>query len=139
MTKQQLREVIRAIIKKELTESQPAIAPTKPTIKPTTPTPKPNKPRRLGNPSVKPKPKATMTEADMVAKIVKRFRTSKPIEETGKTWSEGYEEGYNKGYEDASRGIKNKFNNQSPPNITFPKFKDEYGNTDWRDTGEMGG
>lgn len=77
MTKQQLREVIRAIIKKELTESQPAIAPTKPTIKPATPTPKPNKPRRLGNPSVKPKPKATMTEADMVAKIVKRFRRAK--------------------------------------------------------------
>jgi hypothetical protein len=32
---------------------------------------------------------------------------------------------------------KNQTNKYS--NTPFPKIKDEYGNTDWRDTGEMGG
>jgi hypothetical protein len=78
MTKDQLREAIRAVIRKELAEAQPAIAPTKPVTKPGIAQPtKPSKPRRLGNPNVSPKPKATMTEADMVAKIVKRFRRAK--------------------------------------------------------------
>ena len=76
MTKDQLREAIRAIIKKELTEAQPAVAPPKPGT--TTPTITPKKPGRLGNPAVAPKPKATMTEADMLAKIIKRFRSAKP-------------------------------------------------------------
>ena len=36
------------------------------------------KPRRpLGNPSVKPAPKASMKEAEMLDKIVKRFRSAK--------------------------------------------------------------
>jgi hypothetical protein len=74
MTQKELRETIRNIIKKVLSEAQPAVAPPKPGIK--TPT-KPAKPRRIGNPDVKPNPKATMTEADMLAKIVKRFRNVK--------------------------------------------------------------
>jgi len=77
MTKDQLREAIRAIIKKELTEAQPSVAPPKPGT--TTPTITPKKPRRLGNPAVAPKPKAkaTMTEAEMLSKIIKRFKSAK--------------------------------------------------------------
>jgi len=52
----------------------PAVAPGKPGEK--------QKPRRpLGNPSVKPAPKATMSEAEMLAKIVKRFKSAKKINE----------------------------------------------------------
>jgi hypothetical protein len=128
MTKQQLREAIRKIIKAELNEAltttekeeldliedelkyrvktessiptkmlarykelkakakmdeaQPAIAPTKPSPgpaiapgRPGTDAPKPRRP--LGNPDVKPAPKATMTEAEMLAKIIKRFKAKK--------------------------------------------------------------
>ncbi len=80
MTKQQLRETVRRIIKQALTENQPATAPSKPKTEPTVAPGKPaeKKPRRpLGNPEVKPKPKATMTEADILAKIVKRFKSAK--------------------------------------------------------------
>ena len=82
MTKDQLREAIRAVIGKELAEVQPAVAPTKPSPGPTIHPGKPDtgkpKPRRpLGNPGVSPKPKATMTEAEMLAKIIKRFRKAK--------------------------------------------------------------
>lgn len=84
MTKQQqLREAIRRIIRKELAENQPATAPSKPKTEPAVAPGKPaeKKPRRpLGNPEVKPKPKAikaTMTEAEMLAKIVKRFKSAK--------------------------------------------------------------
>lgn len=49
----------------------PTVAPGKPS----TDAPKPRRP--LGNPEVKPKPKATMTEADVLAKIVKRFKAAK--------------------------------------------------------------
>lgn len=75
MTKDQLREAIRAVIRKELAEAQPVVAPPKPTTKPGTGAPKPRRP--LGNPGVNPKPKATMTEAEMLAKIIKRFRKAK--------------------------------------------------------------
>jgi len=46
---------------------EPAVAPGKPAEK---------KPRRpLGNPNVKPQPKATMKEANDLAKIIKRFKS----------------------------------------------------------------
>ena len=80
MTKQQLRETVRRIIKQSLSENQPTTAPSKPKTQPTVAPGKPaeKKPRRpLGNPEVKPKPKATMTEAEMLAKIVKRFKSAK--------------------------------------------------------------
>ena len=82
MTKQQLRETVRNIIRQTLAENQPATAPSKPKTEPTVAPGKPStdkpKPRRpLGNPDVKPKPKATMTEAEMLAKIVKRFKAAK--------------------------------------------------------------
>jgi len=83
MTKKQLIETIRRVIKETLEEAAapspskpketpgPAVAPGKPS----TDKPKPRRP--LGNPDVKPKPKATMTEAEMLAKIVKRFKAAK--------------------------------------------------------------
>jgi hypothetical protein len=64
--------------KQELSENQPATAPSKPKTEPAVAPGKPaeKKPRRpLGNPEVKPKPKATMTEADMLARIIKRFKS----------------------------------------------------------------
>ena len=82
MTKQQLREAIRRIIKQELSEAAPA--PTKPTptkepmVAPGKPAEK--KPRRpLGNPNVQPAPKATATmkEAEMLKQVIKRFKSKK--------------------------------------------------------------
>ena len=87
MTKQQLREAIRRIIKQELSEAAPA--PTKPTptkepmVAPGKPAEK--KPRRpLGNPNVKPQPKATkatMKEAEMLKQVIKRFKSKKSLGE----------------------------------------------------------
>jgi len=87
MTKKQLIETIRRVIKETLEEAA-APAPSKPQEKPGVkepPVKSPGKkePRRpLGNPNVKPEPKAgvkkaTMTEAEMLAKIVKRFKAAK--------------------------------------------------------------
>jgi len=82
MTKKQLIETIRRVIKETLEENAPAPSKPKETPgpavapgKPSTDKPKPRRP--LGNPEVKPKPKATMTEADMLAKIVKCFKAAK--------------------------------------------------------------
>ena len=81
MNKSKLKEMIREIIENVLNENAPA--PSKPKEKPGTTT-KPGKPgekqkprRPLGNPSVKPAPKATMSEAEMLKKIVKRFKSKK--------------------------------------------------------------
>ncbi len=80
MNQSLLRETIREIITKVLNENAPA--PTKPGTSPTVAPGKPGtgkpKPRRpLGNPDVKPKPKASMNEEEMVDKIVKRFQSRK--------------------------------------------------------------
>ena len=83
MTKKQLIETIRRVIKETLEENAPA--PSKPKEKPDVaepPVKSPDKkePRRpLGNPNVKPAPKAkaNMKEAEMLAKIVKRFKAAK--------------------------------------------------------------
>ena len=77
-TTQVLKEVLKRLVK----ENQPAPAPSKPDTKPTTAPGKPGtdrpKPRRpLGNPDVKPKPKAVMSEEEVVDKIVKRFKSKK--------------------------------------------------------------
>jgi hypothetical protein len=79
MTKKQLLEIIRSVIKQELLENKPAVAPTKPGTKPTTPAkPDKQKPRRpLGNPAVKPQPKAKMNEEEVLNKIVARFKSKK--------------------------------------------------------------
>jgi hypothetical protein len=81
MTKQQLREAIRRIIKQELNEAE--TAPAKPktspgTKEPPSKTPGKKEPRRpLGNPNVKPQPKATMEEAEMLKQVIKRFKSKK--------------------------------------------------------------
>jgi hypothetical protein len=85
MSNQAIVEVLKRIMKKAIVENAPA--PAAPGIKenpdvkePPTKAPGKPKPRRpLGNPDVKPAPKAkaTMKEAEMLDKIVKRFRTTK--------------------------------------------------------------
>ena len=101
------------------------IAPGKPGEKP--------KPRRpLGNPNVKPntkaetKPKATMKEADMLAQIIKRFKSKKDLNELGPMykdasgkWTPGidpnpapsaqYLKGYSEGYEDGKNNKPSKY------------------------------
>jgi hypothetical protein len=81
MNKIQLKETIREIITKVLNENAPA--PSKPSTSPG-PAVAPGKPgekqkprRPLGNPNVKPKPKASMNEEEMLAKIIKRFKSKK--------------------------------------------------------------
>ena len=84
MTKQQLREAIRRIIKQELSEAAPAPSKPTPTKEPAVAPGKPaeKKPRRpLGNPNVKPAPKATMKEAEMLKQVIKRFRSKKKTNE----------------------------------------------------------
>jgi hypothetical protein len=90
MTKQQLREAIRSIIKQEVNENAPAETKPKPGVKnPPTKTPGKKEPRRpLGNPEVpkhspspiknetKKKP-ATMEEASKLKDIIQRFRSKK--------------------------------------------------------------
>ena len=82
MNKNKLQEVIREVIEKVLSEG-PATAPTKPSEKPGpavapgkpgTGKPKPRRP--LGNPEVKPNPKAEgLNEEEMLKKIVARFKS----------------------------------------------------------------
>jgi hypothetical protein len=83
MTKQQLIETIRRVIKETLEENVPAPSKPKetpgPAVAPGKPGEKPKPRRPLGNPDVKPAPKAkaNMKEAEMLAKIVKRFKAAK--------------------------------------------------------------
>lgn len=75
-----LKEAIKAAINKVLDENAPA--PSKPSPgpavapgKPDTGKPKPRRP--LGNPDVKPGPKARLKEEEMLKKIVARFKSKK--------------------------------------------------------------
>jgi hypothetical protein len=79
MKVQDLKKIIREIVDKVLAENAPA--PSKPSPgpavapgKPSTDKPKPRRP--LGNPDVKPGPKA-MNEEEMLKKIVARFKSKK--------------------------------------------------------------
>ena len=81
MNKIQLKETIREIITKVLNEnapspSKPSTSPS-PTVAPGKPGEKPKPRRPLGNPDVKPNPKASVNEDEMLAKIVKRFKSKK--------------------------------------------------------------
>jgi hypothetical protein len=81
MEQNKLKEAIRKIVKEILSENQPATAPDKPKTQPAVHPGKPDtgkpKPRRpLGNPNVKPAPKA-MNEEEMLKKIVARFKNKK--------------------------------------------------------------
>ena len=84
----ELRQIIREEIKSVLSENQPAPAPAKPreapdreVAEPGTKPGKEEKRRKLGNPNVKPAPKAktkaTLKEADMISKITQRFKKLK--------------------------------------------------------------
>jgi hypothetical protein len=65
-------ELLRKLVKEVLAEAE-----TKPTTAPPTTAPGKPKPRRpLGNPDVKPNPKA-MNEEEMLNKIVARFKAKK--------------------------------------------------------------
>ena len=77
-----IKELLRKMVREVLAENQPATAPSKPSTSPTVAPGKPGekpKPRRpLGNPDVKPNPKAkAMNEEEMLNKIVARFKAKK--------------------------------------------------------------
>jgi hypothetical protein len=65
-----LRKIVREILAEAGTETKPTTAP------PTTAPGKPKPRRPLGNPDVKPNPKA-MNEEEMLNKIVARFKAKK--------------------------------------------------------------
>ena len=78
-----LRQIIREEIKSVLSENQPSPT-TKPretpgreVADPETKPGKEEKRRKLGNPAVKPATKATIKEADVISKIIKRFKSKK--------------------------------------------------------------
>jgi len=83
MKAQDLKKIIREIVDKVLAENAPAPSKPKPTEKPG-PAVAPGKPdkekdpnrRKIGNPNVKPAPKA-MNEEEMLQKIVARFKSKK--------------------------------------------------------------
>ena len=69
-------KLLRKMVREALAEANAPAAP-KPTTAPPTTAPGKPKPRRpLGNPDVKPNPKA-MNEEEMLAKIVDRFKSKK--------------------------------------------------------------
>jgi hypothetical protein len=77
-----LKEAIKAAIDKVLSENAPAPSKPKPSPGPAVAPGKPDigkpKPRRpLGNPDVKPAPKAGLKEEEMLKKIVARFKSKK--------------------------------------------------------------
>jgi len=81
MNKNKLKEMIREIVDRVLAENAPSPSKPKPSPgpavapgKPDTGKPKPRRP--LGNPEVKPAPKA-MNEEEMLKKIVARFKSKK--------------------------------------------------------------
>jgi len=70
-------KLLRKMVRESLAEANAPAAP-KPTTAPPTTAPGKPKPRRpLGNPDVKPKPKASMNEEEMLNKIVARFKAKK--------------------------------------------------------------
>jgi hypothetical protein len=71
-------KLLRKMVQKALTEAEtaPSKPETKPTVAPGKPGEKPKPRRPLGNPDVKPNPKA-MNEEEMLAKIVDRFKSKK--------------------------------------------------------------
>ena len=84
-----LKEAIREAIDKVLSENAPAPSKPKPSPgpavapgKPDTGKPKPRRP--LGNPDVKPGPKAGLKEEEMLKKIVARFKSKKLDEGSSK-------------------------------------------------------
>lgn len=118
MTKDQLREAIRQLIRKELNEvtmwepevEEPEIdtdTETEEDEDDYTFTPKPG-----SLPDVVPKAETAPTakEQDAIADLVKMYKAEKAnLNEAGKTWAEGYEEGYKDGFKDSTQNKPNKF------------------------------
>ena len=80
MTKKQLREAIRSLIKSNQPAPSKPKPGTSPTIHPGKPSEKPGPRRPFIKPNIQPKPKATMMKEDekeMLNKIVKRFKDKK--------------------------------------------------------------
>ena len=88
-----IKELLRKMVQEALAEAEtaPSKPSTKPTVAPGKPGEKPKPRRPLGNPDVKPNPKA-MNEDEMLNKIVARFKAKKV--------DEVYNEGLNKEIED---------------------------------------
>ncbi len=76
-----IKELLRKMVQEALAEAEtaPAKPETKPIVAPGKPGEKPKPRRPLGNPDVKPNPKAVkaVNEEEMLAKIVDRFKSKK--------------------------------------------------------------
>lgn len=112
MTKNQLREVIRHLIKKELKEATMWEPEVEPDVDTDTETEEEDdytfNPEPGSLPDVA--PKATAKEMSAIDKLVKMYKDEKAnLNEAGKTWAEGYEEGYNEGFKASAQGKPNKF------------------------------
>jgi hypothetical protein len=77
----EFKSLIKEIIRKKLAEAQPAPSrenPDRETIERDTEEEKEKKRRRIGNPDVKPRPKAmNENEQEIIKKIVARFKSGK--------------------------------------------------------------
>ena len=77
----EFKSLIKEIIRKKLAETQPAPSrenPDRETIERDTEEEKEKKRRRIGNPDVKPRPKAmNENEQEIIKKIVARFKSGK--------------------------------------------------------------
>jgi hypothetical protein len=105
----QLKDTMKTFTKENApAPSKPKETPN-PVVEPGNPGQKPGTRRPFKKPNVKPKRKATIEEAEMLAKVIKRFKSKREMNEAGKTWAEGYNEGYNEGFKDATQGKSNKF------------------------------
>jgi hypothetical protein len=82
MKLKEFKSLVREAVKKKLAENQPAPSrenPDRETIERGTEEEKDKKRRRIGNPDVEPKPKATMNEneKEVLKQIVDRFKQSR--------------------------------------------------------------
>jgi hypothetical protein len=78
----EFKSLVREVVKKKLSENQPAPSrenPDRETIERGTEEEKDKKRRRIGNPNVEPKPKASMNEneQEILKQIVARFKSKK--------------------------------------------------------------
>ena len=87
-----IKELLRKMVQEVLadTETAPAKPTTKPTVAPGKPGEKPKPRRPLGNPDVKPNPKA-MNEEEVLNKIVARFKAKKLNELDGNPYIKAIE------------------------------------------------
>jgi hypothetical protein len=89
-----IKELLRKMVREALAEAEtaPAKPETKPTVAPGKPGEKPKPRRPLGNPDVKPNPKAEgLNEDEMLNKIVARFKSKKLNELSGNPYIKAIE------------------------------------------------